>query len=125
MTMERIRRLRLVTVFDLLSLCVAAAVWPSAAVQAGYSRSRALAGLRSRALLQDETSTVVRVIDFDELANQDITANNLKFKEKEMRGALPLHPKTQPVQYGAYDLGPEMVAELTTMIVEQMVRFWE
>lgn len=83
---------------------------------------RSLAGLHSRCLLQDE-STTVYTVDFEDLAQQGIATGNHQFKEIALRGALPLHDPTQFVQYGAYDLTPAMVGELTTVVVEQLVRF--
>jgi hypothetical protein len=64
----------------------------------------------------------VYTVDFDDLAKHNITTGNVKLKEKRMRGALPLHPATQVTQYGTYDISPEMVVELNTMILEQLVR---
>ena len=84
---------------------------------------RSLAGLRTRDLLQDDSRALIYTADFEELAKQNITTGNHQFKERELKGALPLHPKTQDVQYGAYDLSPVMVGELITMVVEQLVRF--
>lgn len=111
----------LATPLSLLWSCVAICIAPSAA-HPGYAGGSGRAGLRTRSLLRDKASTIIYTIDFEELATQNITTGNTSFKEKELRGALPLHPKTQEVQYGAFDMGPEMVAELTTMISEQLVR---
>lgn len=118
--MQRIRCVRLIEALNLLLLCLVIVPPCAAFVPYGPRFSP------SRALLQQEKKAIIHTIDFKELETHDLgTGPDLALKEKALRGALEVRgPETQEVQYGAYDVTAPMVAELTTMVVEQMVRLW-
>jgi hypothetical protein len=119
--MKRTSCLILGPAVKLMCLC---AVMASAGAWSGRRTVPAdLSQLHARRLLSDSASTDVYIADFEWLSTQNVSSSNIDFEEKLLRGALPIHAQTQRVQYGAYDLTPDMVIQLTTMIVEQLVRF--
>lgn len=108
--------LRLLTLF-----CVAlAAAWPrDAAAHPSGHPSR-------RALLQTSEVTL-NIANFTYMKDVTLSGNH-DFNESVLgTGGLPVIPGVQPlgpqeIQYGAYDLSPQMVGEFLTKLSEETVR---
>lgn len=83
--------------------------------------------VRQRELLQAVQTVGVKKADFTTLAEADLLNGDIFFNETAFAGQLAITEGTQadgeqPLQFGVYDLSPFMVRELTTMLIQQMVR---
>jgi hypothetical protein len=100
--------------------CVTLVVLSPAHARAGFDVD--LRGPSARRLQQKTPSpaTSIRVVNFGKLGEQNA---DMLVPEVTLQGRINVTDTTEPVQYGAYYLGPEQVKELNYTIATELVRF--
>lgn len=101
-----------------LLACVALSVVSPALARPGFGSDLLVPSTRRLQQNGPQSATKVRVVDFATLK----TNGDQRVGEKELKGRINVTDSTEPVQYGAYFLGPDQVAQLNHTIATELVR---